>query len=186
MEIQFPITEPTFISERDSLSFRAVLDNKPLECLISAELLMTRYGARGIKETELREAFTKHRQEIEDIARDHILVGWTEKNRVLLTTRFTKLGAGYQKFLEDSSVKIATGFLIEMIGPNAGTVNIDWKIDSDGTCICEISDPTVPTKVSAEFLQQMMDNHEILRFKLARLWGGLLQARSRHLLLKSG
>jgi hypothetical protein len=89
-DIQFPEAEPRYVFERDCLGFRALADGKPVECMVTAELLFSRFKARDMSEEALRQAYREHKATIQGIARRHIENGWIdEENRVFLTSHFS-------------------------------------------------------------------------------------------------
>src|SRR4051812_46925590 len=91
-KIVFPDGEPSYVFDWDCLAFRALADGKPVECLVTGELLMARFGATSMTEESLRQAYRTHKNEIQDVARNHLEHGWIdEASRVFLTTRFTRL-----------------------------------------------------------------------------------------------
>src|SRR5207244_2212688 len=89
-EITFPDSDPRYILDRDCLAFRATVDGKPVECLVTAELLLSEFGAKGMDEAEMRAAYRERKAKIQGLARSHIERGWVDpENRVFLTTRYT-------------------------------------------------------------------------------------------------
>jgi hypothetical protein len=192
-DIQFPDNEPHYVFERDCLAFRALADGKPVECLVSAELLMHRFGAREFTEQALRQAFARHRGEIQAIARHHIEMGWVNPdNRLLLTTRFTTLTVKYGEDLRKSPpdlqvAQTATRLLAELIGPGAGAVNVefDWE-EKDGRPLISVMLTDANGMASDWLYPQDSGLMSRLRLWLNRLWGDFLQIRSQKLLQRFG
>ena len=81
--------------------------------------------------------------------------------------------------------------LTDLIGPNAGEVKVAWHLSREldqGRRLLEVrvSEVSGPPEFGTAFDLSEAANTPALNFRLAQLWGGLLQRRSRHLILKSG
>jgi hypothetical protein len=195
-QIDFPEADPTYVFERDCLAFPAVVDGKPVLCLITGELLLFRFGAQDMSEEAMRETFQEHRTELQAIARSHIENGWIDdEGRILLTTRFTRLNVTFGETLGKRSALLSAAntahrLLTEIIGPNAEEVSIVWDVrgsDPEESAISlQIIDPAIPHSAKV-FLEHPERQHpEEFRVNLARLWNSILRARSRTLIFKSG
>jgi hypothetical protein len=194
-EIVFPDVEPIWLFERDCLSFRALVDGKPVECIVTAELLFQRFGAKGISGEEAKAAYQEHKAEIQALARSHIEMGWVSPgNQVILTTRATILHVRYSPALQQWSevfglVQKAFSILAELIGPTAGEVNVEWDRSevaaSRPVVTLRLSDATVAVSPAFFHPKELLAPSE-LRLRFARVWERFLQERSRNLLLKSG
>lgn len=192
--IDFPDTEPSYVFQRDCLAFSARMDGKPVECLITFELLLQRFGARGFAEAEAREAFRRHEDEIQDIARHHLEMSWiSPEGRVLLTTRFTRLKVSYGpnlcQWAEGKALaEAAFRLLAEVIGPTGGEVSVEWERPSGPfdapEILLRLADAS--GSVSAVFDPRELKSSSLLRIRLARLWGELLEIRSQKLILQFG
>jgi hypothetical protein len=195
-EIQFAEVEPRYVFERDWLAFPARVDGKPVECLVTLELLMARFGAREPSEQAMRQAYREHRAAIQAIARNHIENGWSdEESRVFLTTRFTRLRVTFGDGLGEGTVgrnsaEAAHRMLTDMIGPNAEEVSVEWDAEDgppDQACISlRISDPSLPFSAKRVLAPKVWRDHTALVLLLAGVWGDLLRTRSRKLILQSG
>ena len=157
---------------------------------------MARFGARDISEEALREAYGQHTDEIQSIARDHIEKGWTdEAGRVFLTTRFTRLEATISERVgrwqvSRSLVENAHRWLLELIGPNAGEVSVDWDLVEEGPgrprITLRVADLSGPHSAAAVFTPKDWENSPSLHLRLSGLWSHVLRLRSQSLFLKSG
>lgn len=188
-QIIFPDREPYWEFERDCLSFPAIVDGKPIKCLVSAELLMARFGARlPPSQEECKRAYEEHRAEIRDIARSLILAGQVMRNgEVLLTTnvfhfKLVSFGEQLQRDRElFAKAQKATTLLEEVVGPSAGVTEAEWDRGEDAggrpILVLRLSDWT--GWVSAVFDPRELDSTDQMRFRFHRLWGNLLQIRSR-------
>jgi hypothetical protein len=195
-EIEFPNIEPTYDFDRDCLSFRARVDSQPVECLVTAELLLARFGARDMTEEAMREAYREHRTEIQDIARSHIANGWIdEEARIFLTTRFTRLSVTFNERLDQwaigrAAAEAAHQMLTKIIGPNAEEVIVEWdggeRLPGDLLISFRIADPSVPFSVKVSLGPAEWQDRTALNVWLAGNWGAILRARSRKLLVKLG
>ncbi|MBY0524973.1 MAG: DUF1488 domain-containing protein [Gemmataceae bacterium] len=193
-DIQFPEVEPRYVFERDCLGFQALADGKPVECMVTGELFMTRFRARDMSEDSLRQAYREHQSEIQSIARDHIENGWLDEDgRVFLTTRFTRLSVTFSEPLaSDPHVAAAHRMLTDIIGPNAGAVTVTWtcfagvNVQERPSVHVSVIDPAISRQRSIAFQSKDWADTTTMRLRLASLWGALLQAQSRNLLLKSG
>jgi hypothetical protein len=195
-EIEFPDTEPEYLFDQDCLSIRAGANGKSVECLITAELLMSRFGASEMTEEAMRQAFSVHVREIQEIARDHMSNGWIDdEHRVFLTTRFTRLRIIVSERLAKwpdgrKLVDEANRLLTEIIGPSAEEVVVegDGQAETSGPqgVSVRISDPTIPFANKTFLDLQQLENLPFLRVYLAGVWGSVLRGRSRKMLLKMG
>ena len=159
--IAFPDVEPQYLFDRDCLAFRAFADGKPVQCLVTAELLMTSFGARGLSEQSMREAYRQHRPQIQELARLHINLGWIDsEGRVFLNKRHTKLTVSFAGSIAGWSggrmlVDAAHRMLLEIIGPNAGSVTIEWDRAEDSyrqpVLTLRITNPELPASSGAVF-----------------------------------
>jgi hypothetical protein len=194
--IEFPDTEPGYIFERDCLLFRAVVDGKPVDCFVTGELLMVRFGAQAITGDALREAFLERRAEIEGIARNHIENGWIDEDgRILLTTRFTRLDVSFDERLSEwpdglAGAKVAIRVLTEIIGPNAEEVSVavaeSGSSEPRRSLTLIIADPSLPFSTRTALAPEERQDPITLRILLAGIWGAVLRARSRKYILMSG
>lgn len=195
-EITFPEPEPRYVFERDCLALWASVDGTLVNCFISAELLYSRFGAKGLTEEDMRQAYRGHEAEIQAIARSHIENGWIDQNnRVFLTHRYTRLTVAFGDRLGQRTPELALAenahrVLLDLIGPTAEEVSVEWNDAEDDrrrTPIrVRITDPVIPWSVSTILHSKDWEEPAWLQIHLAQLWGSLLQARSRDLMLKSG
>ncbi|MEI6002836.1 DUF1488 domain-containing protein [Paraburkholderia bengalensis] len=65
MKISFPSCAPEYCAPDLALTFRALVDDRPVECSITAEALEDHFGARSPREEDLVRAFMAHRADIE-------------------------------------------------------------------------------------------------------------------------
>ena len=200
-EILFPDQEPAYDFDRDLLVFQAVADGKSVECVVTAELLIARFGAHDPSPTSLRGAYREHLAEIQDIARGHIQHGWIDdERRVFLTRRYTRLTVDYDKGLRlwPEGLALAEALepgLIELIGPNAGAVDLLWGVSGDPdkdkrAIILRLVDPEMSLVVS-EGIGGVIPGKEkeqakSLSILLGKVWANFLRKRSWRLSLKSG
>ncbi|MBB5495987.1 DUF1488 domain-containing protein [Paraburkholderia sp. MM5384-R2] len=70
MRITFPPTAPEYRGSNLTIGFDACVDGKSIDCAISAEALEDHFGAKSPSSADLLNAFTRHRSEIQNIARD--------------------------------------------------------------------------------------------------------------------
>jgi Protein of unknown function (DUF1488) len=194
-EILFPDVEPTYVFDLDCLAFRAIVDGRPIECLVTAELLLTRFGARDMTEASLRETYRQHRPEIQVIASGHIEHGWIDdERRVFLTTRFTRLTVTYDEKLRKwreglALAESAASVLIDIIGPNAEAVTLQWGVPenmpSESAIQLRLVDPEMSFSVSVIF-GGLPNKEKNLSLVMGQVWASFLRERSRRLNLKSG
>lgn len=81
----------------------------------------------------------------------------------------------------------ATDLLTEELGPSAGIVEADWRIRSDDQRrrVIELNVSDFTGSASARFSEdELADEDRRLPWRLSRLWGDLLQDRSRRQLEK--
>jgi hypothetical protein len=193
-EIIFPDIEPEYIFDRDVLAIRALADGKPVQVMVTAELLMTRFSARDITEEALRDAYRQHKDEIQSIAGNHIKMGWIDEGRrVFLTTRYTRLHVTFDpRFAEWApALDLAKTFhriLTDIIGPNAGEVKVSWNLSGElnqGRPFLEVrvSDASGPPEFWLTFdLSEAATNSLAINVRLAEMWSTLLKHRSQHLM----
>jgi hypothetical protein len=76
------------LSDRDAIELPAAADGAPVRCIVSAELLMQRFGARDNTPGEVRGAFDDGLVVIEEALRKLIAAGHVDaKGEVVLTTK---------------------------------------------------------------------------------------------------
>jgi hypothetical protein len=191
-DIDFPDPEPRYAVDPDGLSFRARVGGKPIECLVTAELLLARFGACDVTEEAMRQAFFEHKGEIRQIARDHIANGWIDEDgRLFLTTRFTRLKVVFgERLVGRTLANDANRMLTEIIGPYAEEVLVEWDgqastPNQEGISL-RIADPTISFAVKELLGPGEWKDPTMLRVGLATVWGKVLRARSRKLLLNMG
>jgi hypothetical protein len=191
--IQFVEGKPRYIFERDCLEFRALVDGRDVECLVTGELLMHRFGARAFTEDAFREAFTRHESEIHAIAQHHIEMGWINpENLVILTTRFTtlkvKLGEELRKRNRELEMAgLVLRLLAQVIGPGSGevTAELDWEEKEGRPILVIILDDAVGGAANWFYVKEL-ESESAMRVQLARLWGDFLQIRAQKLIQRSG
>jgi hypothetical protein len=195
-EITFPEQLPLWLFEQDCLVFPALVDGKPVECMVTGEFLMTHFAARDMTEESMQRAYRDHKPEIQDIATNHIENGWIdEEGRIFLSMRFTRLkvvfGAGFDKWPEGrAAVDAVDPFLRELIGPTAEAISVEWNAytDTPGPPVLRlrITDPATPYAAERLIGGKERQDPISLRLILAEVWGTVLRARSRKLLRKMG
>lgn len=92
MNIAFPQQSPSFCSDTLTLRFPAIVDQRAIECSISAEALEDHFGALSVRDIDLIEAFEKHRTAIELVARR--LIDELEGRPALLRSGYFRYLAG--------------------------------------------------------------------------------------------
>jgi hypothetical protein len=196
-EIEFPDVEPRFVFDRGCLAFIARVGDTPVECLVTAELLMTHFGAQEPSEDALRAAYHEQRSEIQSIAKEHIQNGWVEEGQVVLTTRFTRLRVQYSVRIVErptflAMVDAAQKMLAEFIGANAGTVAILWDTETQPSdspvLILEISyPPHSHPQLFRLFPGARWEEDPLkLRLTLGMNWARILRMQARKLAIQSG
>jgi hypothetical protein len=201
--ITFPESEPEYVFNRDCLAFHANVDGKSVKCMVTAEFLMTNFripdSTPDFSEEAMRNAYRVYKLEIQKIATDHIENGWIDDDsRIFLTTRFTRLNVKFGERYDESPrirtlVVSAHRILLDLIGPNAEAVNVEWREwngDEDppghpGISV-RIADPDTSRSGKVFFGPKESDDPNTLRVYLALLWSGILRERSRKLNLKVG
>jgi hypothetical protein len=69
MHISFPSCMPEYCARDLVLAFPALVDDRPVQCAITAEALEDHFGARSLREDDLVQAFLAHRYQIEQAAK---------------------------------------------------------------------------------------------------------------------
>lgn len=190
-----PNAEFQYLFDRDALAIRIPVDGKEYQCIVLAELLYSRFGAKDTTEVEMERAYREHRDVIQTIAIDHVKNGWAdEQGRLFLTTRFTRLAVFYGEELRAwpdglAFAQRAQKLLTEIIGPEGGMVDVYWeskaiKSENRGVSL-RIFDPELAYSIAGLFESRHMVQGAETRLHLANLWGFLLQQRSRKLILES-
>jgi len=195
-EITFLDAEPQF--GLFGLTFPACVDGKSVECLVTAEFLVSRFDAGDFTEDELRQTYQDHRAEIQKLVRAHIENGWIDEDgRVSLTKRFTRLTTTFSGRLEEfpggwALVDSAHRILSGIIGPDAEAVSVEWNTNAGTTAhpvlnvrITDLTmkEPTPKRSVTESFDPKESANPLTLRLRLASLWSTILRGRSRQLSL---
>jgi uncharacterized protein (DUF736 family) len=191
-EITFPDVDPQYVFDRDCLSFRALAGDEPVECLVTGELLMSRFGAPNMDEASLRRAYHEHKAAIQELAREHNRNGWVQDRRVFLTTRFTRLNVTFGEQIGRwptgrALADKAHRRLVEIIGPDASEVVVAWdRVENQEgrtRISLHITDPSLDASVSADFDPREWEDLAWLRLDLASAWSTFLRRRSRSLFL---
>jgi len=197
-QIVFPEQQPRYDFDRDVLVFHALTDGKPVEVVVTGELLLSRFGASDMTEASLREAFSKNREPIHEIAREHIENGWIdEEGRVFLTTRLTRLKVSFVLGRPESGKRLAIfhRMLTDIIGPNAGEVSVEWNDADDpnqpelpgGRMVSlKIVDPSMEASTKIYVGRRDYEDADRFGVLLAGLWATILRNRSRKLTPTSG
>ncbi|WP_350029742.1 DUF1488 domain-containing protein [Caballeronia sp. AZ1_KS37] len=68
MNITFLAQAPIYLSDEPALLFTALVDDRSVECTISAEALEDHFGAASLREEDLQRAFENNRAVIEGAA----------------------------------------------------------------------------------------------------------------------
>jgi hypothetical protein len=86
--IQFHPNQARHLFDRDCIGFPATVDGHPVECIVSAELLIQRFGARNNSQNEVQAAFRSGLPVIQEAARKLIEAGCVnDKSEILLIPR---------------------------------------------------------------------------------------------------
>jgi hypothetical protein len=86
--VQFLPGQARHLPDRDAIEFPATVDGAPVRCLVSAELLIQRFGARSNAPGEVRAAFDDGLVVIEEALRKLIEAGHVDaEGEVVLTTK---------------------------------------------------------------------------------------------------
>jgi hypothetical protein len=68
MHIHFPQESPEYCGRDLVVVFPAVVDDRPVQCAITAEALEDHFGATSLRESDLLSAFESNRRAIEHAA----------------------------------------------------------------------------------------------------------------------
>ncbi len=86
--IQFLPDQARHLSDRDAVELPATVDGDPVSCIVSAELLIQRFGARNNTPNEVQGAFNYGLVVIEEALRKLIEAGHVDaQGEVVLTTK---------------------------------------------------------------------------------------------------
>ncbi|MGK8796095.1 DUF1488 domain-containing protein [Burkholderia cenocepacia] len=69
MQISFPPEPPEYCARDLVVAFSALVDDRCVQCAVTAEALEDHFGAASLLERDLLDAFTAHRPAIEAMAR---------------------------------------------------------------------------------------------------------------------
>ncbi|MCP3728194.1 DUF1488 domain-containing protein [Paraburkholderia sp. CNPSo 3272] len=89
MNITFPEGPVEYDTEEFALTFVAVADSVPVDCAITAEALEDRFGARSLREPDLRQAFQRNRDAIQAAAAR--LIEETDGKPVILHSGYLRM-----------------------------------------------------------------------------------------------
>lgn len=195
-EITFPAPDPQYVFDRDCLAFRAIAGGRTVMCLVTCELLYSNFGAKDFTEQEMRRAFREHSAQIQAIAKEHIENGWIdEEGRVFLTTRHTRLHVTITDSLTRwpeglAAAKESRPLLLDIIGPNAEEVNVEWGTfdgpDQPTLVSLSIHDPKLAITNRTTFTPPLPADPDTRRLWFARIWAHILKMRSQRLAIKTG
>lgn len=185
--VSFPEATPSREADREVLSFPAIVDGARIRCLVSDELLWERFSVPWDSDAARLQAFSQHKSELQDLARTAILAGdINTKNEVLLTTRDFRLKeATFGDKLRDSGklfflARQASETLERLLRGSAGRVTAQWDKaeDAEGRPVVTLRLTDWTGSVTGLFSARELETPSLLRMRLHRLWGDLLQIRS--------
>ncbi len=186
-KIVFPDRKPHWEFDRDCLSFPAFVEGRLVKCLVTAELLMSQFGARDFTQKELERAYTEHKAAIQGVARSLIEAGQVmQNNEVLVTTRVFRLKiVSFTEKLQRNRelfhlAQKTTEWLEEIVGSSAGLTEAEWDVGEDarGRAVVTLRLSDWTGSVTGVFDPRELESAKETRFRLHRIWGDLLQIRS--------
>lgn len=185
--ISFPDIEPSWMFDRNSVLFLALVDGEPVRCMVSMEALHSWFGS-GFTQDENLKAFRENRDAIIARARQKIEAGDINPgDEVLLRQddgpqpKSTFSQTIRENAAVSSLVDEATGVLAQVIARTASDIRAGWQlVDTAKTPIVQLTLEDKHNQVAATdwFSIKELQNKTILRRRLDRLWGDLLQASS--------
>lgn len=209
MRVAFPAVEPTWLSNRVSVRFYAIVGSDVLQCMVSGEALITHFGAKDYSEHEFLRAFREHRAEIETVAEQKIVSeGFNRGDEVILRmgdfpnkstpTTTTTPPPGYRHILsrvspeimQDTSllsgVKAANAILDEDFKHEGMSISAEWDLVPTQPRIplakLQLTDTGTNVKAEGLFTGAELAKLPTARFSILRLWDDLLRERGRKLM----
>jgi len=190
--IFFPDVKPQWDGERDCVVFPALVDGKRVRCDITMEALGKMFRAPlNLNEEGFLRAYEENKSVIYDLARKKILAGeFNFKGEIMIRT--DDAGAVHQFDdlpTEDPELRrrlqAVRAILADIAGEKLNSVSLSWEVvrTPDQGWFCQLivkdslSKSTVVTGFSSQELKDL--NSLALRLQLIRLWGDLLELRTR-------
>jgi hypothetical protein len=192
-QIDFPDFEPRWVFDRDCVVFLALVDKKPVKCLISVEALIQQYGIK-YSEKDAVLAFRKHRDEIRELARRKIEAADydDERGEVLLTTAALSDvdGVEYSEDIRNNpalhkQVLNASAVVRKLLGRAFDGLRISWQvIQGTGPRVVQLSaeDPEIGEQFWDWFSVEQLGDTGIVGSRLHSFVGAYLRARTHKLL----
>src|SRR5262245_11676755 len=187
--VEFPEIPPTWLLERDCVAFPALVDRKPIRCMITAEALMQDYGARRPTEAESLRAFGDNKAAIQKVAlqeiergqyvipEDEVLIRASRPRGIhlVLSPTITKR-QDLRNFVHDVTVKHVGRF-----SPKGGDVNVLWDFagpPDNNLFQVTLEDMDTGGKTLDWFSYDQLQDNQYLRRRFDFLWAEYLSARS--------
>jgi hypothetical protein len=198
--ISFPMSTPQWVVDRNCIAFYAIADKSLLKCVISAEALEARFGAKGLGEREAMRAFMENRGIIESVAREVIDAGqFNRGDEVVLRIRnfatvSKALSISYRT--ENTTVNIspdikdpallsgitkANSVLNEDFARGRPNIKVVWNplppVRDLALVQLTLTDLSMNASVQGLFTSDDLEDLPFARFALFRLWDDLLRER---------
>lgn len=198
-KIYFPGTKPQWIFERDCLVFLAIVDDKPVRCIISMEALFQDYGAKSGSEKDCIQAFNEHRAAIENEAAARINArAMTPEREVIIRASFEKSKANrLLHFLRSPEIaarpdlsKLLHDVTFRYVGrfaPVGCETRVHWEIagqPEQNLFQIRLEDAEAESSTVDWFSRQQLEDPDYLRRRFDFLWAEYLSARSKRQLEK--
>lgn len=177
-----------WVFERDVVAFPALLNDKRLVCLVSMELLMERFGLAADHSGDGQEAlriFDENQEVIREAVGRQLAAGRVGPNdEVLVDCRTFRLGSlvvseSIQSHRRTAAqIMRATWILESILGPYSHEVAADWSQIEELEIVLQLTDTLMDYSVIDQFNLDELGSDGKLRYRLSKLWGDLLEARS--------
>jgi hypothetical protein len=189
--VEFPGVEPQWVFDHDSISFFAKVNGRTIPCLATGELLIERFGAKGMTGREAMRAFKEHRSELEDLAMAQIILDRVPQDGVVvlrpetLALKDVAYSDAVQKSSDFPAIDRATGFLSDILSTSAVHMSATWdRVEEDGRVYYTLQLHGLGREASAAIPREEIHRPGQVYVWLARWWGNVLQQESHRLLRK--
>jgi hypothetical protein len=200
-KIFFPGTTPQWMFGRDCVAFLAIVNDKPVRCIISMEALFQGYGAKSGSEEDCMQAFNEHRTAIERQAEARINArAFTPEREVIIRASPEKSkGSRWLNFVRSPEIasrpevnKLLFDVTFHYLGrfaPHGCETRVSWDYagkPEDNLFQIKLEDPETQSSTGDWFSIQQLNDPEYLRRRFDFLWAEYLSARSKRQLEKIG
>lgn len=196
--IEFPDIEPRLVFDRDCVVFPALVDGRPIRCMVTFEALMQDYGAK--RDSDFLEAFRRNRGAFEKQIRSKLAAGIVPEEVIIKSSREVG-GHRIFQYVPSEAIKarddifhLLHDITVDYLGrasPHSCNTRVQWDMAHKGNrdiYWVVLNDVETGGETTDFFTHDQLTDPEYLRHRFNVLWSEYLSARSARQLekLRSG